>query len=127
MERTDALLKIRPILGIKDNEGTTELEKFQNKVLRPILKFQHELLCFTFLRSPEVIKVKFINKHQDQQERIITDFLKTNQKLKSSIIHSISSLMTIEELEHFYTNKPEYKKRIIAMASRRLVDAFVTG
>ncbi len=124
MERKDALLKLRPVLNINENEGTTEQEKFQNKVLRPLLKFQHDLLCFTFLNAPEVIKFKFNEKHHDQQEKIIVDLLKTNQKLKSHIIHSISNLMTIEELVHFHSYKSDYKKRIIAMVSRRLVDSF---
>jgi len=66
MERTEALIKIRPILNISENEESTEFEKFQNKVLRPLLKFQHDYLCFTFLKTPQVLKVNFINKHQDQ-------------------------------------------------------------
>lgn len=125
MDRTEALLRIRPILNIDDNVETNPTEKFQNMVLRPLLKLQHDFLCFLFLKSPEVNKLNFIQKHKDQQERIIIDFLKSNQKMKASIIQSIVSLMTIEELEQYYTHRSEYNKRIISMASMRLIDGLI--
>ncbi len=36
--------KERPVLTNLVNEGTSDIEKFQNEILRPIIKMQHELL-----------------------------------------------------------------------------------
>ena len=46
-KRTLTILAIRPQLNIAV-DNATEIEKFQNLTLRPILKFQHNLLTFQF-------------------------------------------------------------------------------
>jgi len=125
MSRTNAILQIRPNIKIKNTTESNEFEKFQNKVLRPILKFQHELLCFIFLNSPLILKHKFENKHPDQKRTFIIECLKSNQKLKLQIVQSVVSMMTIIELTHYYSNKSEYQKRIISMATHRLVDGII--
>ena len=125
MSRTNALLQIRPSINTENNTDSTEAESFQNKILRPILKLQHELLCYTFLNTPSVIKQNFILKHEDQKKKYIVECLKSNHKLKSQIVQSIVSLMTIEELAQYYSNKHEYQKRIISMATYRLIDGLM--
>ena len=125
MSRTIALLQIRPNININNTTEDSENEKFQNTVLRPILKLQHELLCFIFLNSPFVLKQHFKNKHEDQKRAFIIECLKSNQKLKSQIVQSVISMMTIEELTHYYSHNSEYQKRIISMASQRLIDGLI--
>ncbi|MDF1698786.1 MAG: hypothetical protein P1U56_23230 [Saprospiraceae bacterium] len=122
MSRDNDLVKLRPVLQITAHEKTSSAEKFQNDVLRPILKFQNDLLCLMFLHTPFVIKKDFSKKHEDQKRSIISDVLKTDQKLKQEIIHCITSLMTIDEYNHFLESKSEYSKRIISMAIQRLKD-----
>jgi hypothetical protein len=125
MSRSNALLQIRPNLNIKITTVGSEPEKFQNTVLRPILKFQHELLCYTFLNSPLILKQHFENKNKDQKRTFIIECLKSNQKLKSQIVQSVVSMMTINELSQYYSRKAEYQKRIISMASMRLIDGLI--
>lgn len=122
MSRKESLLSIRPILHniIEDHSNTVEL--FQNTVLRPILKFQHEQLYFTFIHSSHIAKLNFTQKDNTAKQNIIVHALKSNQKLKDQIIQSILSLMTIDELEQFATQKSEYQKRILSMASQRILD-----
>ena len=125
MSRTNALLHIRPIINIENASDSSEPERFQNKVLRPILKFQHELLCFIFLNSPLILKHKFENKHDDQKRVFIRETLKSDQKLKLQMVQSVISMMTIEELSHYYAQKSEYQKRIISMTIQRLIDGLI--
>ena len=49
-DRTFLLLAIRPNLNTLDKDlNTKEIETFQNDVLRPILKFQNDLLLQIFI------------------------------------------------------------------------------
>ena len=49
MERGRNLIKLRPEIPQADVNGTmTEIEQFQNTTLRPILKFQNDLLSIHF-------------------------------------------------------------------------------
>jgi len=65
MDRRKSILQIRPILNIQHKDESSKAEKFQNDALRPILKLQHELLCFIFLNENSIKKLNFINKHRD--------------------------------------------------------------
>lgn len=125
MDRTQALLSIRPKLSLDGLSQSNKIEQFQNNVLRPILKLQHDYLCFSFLTSSVIIKQKFENKHEDQKKTIIIQHLKSDTKIKSLIVQSIVSMMTIEELKQYQANKTEYKKRIVSMASQRLIDGLI--
>ena len=126
MDREKLIKDIRPDISIDIMPDKSDAEKFQNSVLRPILKFQHELLVFIFLNSPTVIKKGFLQKHEDQKEQIIVNILKVDQKLKSEIIHSVTSLMTLDELKMYLENKSELSKRIVSMTIQRLKDALIT-
>lgn len=126
MDRSHSLHQIRPEISIEKNSQSRDSEQFQNEVLRPILKFQHDFLCFSYLNNPSIVKAGFSQKHKDQQIDMIIDALKSNHKLKAEIIHAITSMMTIEELKHFHYNKSEYSKRIISMASQRLMDGLIS-
>ena len=126
MDRTAILLATRPTITIEESANCNESERFQNNVLRPILKLQHDLLCFSLLESPLIKKQNFKIKHKDQQKAIIINNLKTNTKLKSFVVHSITSMMTIDELKQYHSNTSEYKKRIISMATHRLIDGLIS-
>jgi hypothetical protein len=125
VDRKSALLQIRPNIKIEIHSEYSDDEIFQNKVLRPILKFQHELICFIFTKAPSVLKKSFEQKSDDQKRNIIVDTIKSDHKLKSQIVDSITSLMTLEELAQFHANKSEYHKRIISMAAQRLIDGLI--
>ena len=53
--------KERPILPDLINEATTEIESFQNKTLRPIIKMQHDLLILSFQNYLVKRKIDFLN------------------------------------------------------------------
>ena len=53
--------KERPILSDLVNAGTSDVEKFQNEVIRPIIKMQHNLLIAFFESYVQQRKIDFIS------------------------------------------------------------------
>ena len=51
--------KERPIIADLVNEGTSYIEKFQNEVIRPIIKMQHDLLIGSLINYLKKRKVDF--------------------------------------------------------------------
>jgi hypothetical protein len=56
------------------------------------------------------------------KKTIITDIMKNDQKLKDQIEASVFSLMTVSELEFYFENRSEIKRRINTMVNERLID-----
>lgn len=94
------------------------VELFQNKVLRPILKFQHEFV------------IEFINqrldhhfpnwKNMDQKDAIRkAESLMKEAITRNTLIGAVIGLATLEELKTYHLHENEYKRRIVAMACKR--------
>jgi len=125
MERDKHLINLRPPIDNILLDTTEEIERFQNKTLRPILKFQNELFIMLFLNSIFIKKMDFHKKDETAKVRIIKDTLKKDNKLKDAILYSVIALMTTEELTYLYTSNSSIKKRITSMVTERLIDQLV--
>ena len=62
MSRYTLIKACRPVVEINKNKNILETEKFQNEVLRPILKFQNKLLIALFINTCK--KSKCTRHHQ---------------------------------------------------------------
>ncbi len=120
-ERDMRLIEIRPELEISD-PGTLDSERFQNNTLRPILKFQNAIILAQFKKYLSKFKTAFNAYNQNAQRSYIEDVLKTDPKIKNSLIASVVSLMTLEEYEYYCANKIDANKRIVQMLTGRLKD-----
>jgi hypothetical protein len=94
--RTEQLLDLRPQLNL-EVKNSTEIEKFQNSTLRPILKFQHDLFILQFQY-----------------------YIKTDNHFKNELIGMVIGLFTSEELDFFRMNESELKRRISEMVIQRI-------
>lgn len=122
-DRNQTLLAIRPnIETIKDSLNTTDIETFQNKVLRPILKFQNPLLLHLFVHYANQYKGAFFKLSSQQQLDYIHQSLSTNQRFKSKLIGTVIGLFTVEEHAYYSQNSSALNKRIISMSIQRLQD-----
>lgn len=66
----DPKKQIRPtISSIQPKENISIEEKFQNEVLRPIIKMQHELIIASFEHHLILNKIR-ISEQSDSQKRI---------------------------------------------------------
>jgi NAD-specific glutamate dehydrogenase len=102
--------------------GTLQSEQFQNTTLRPILKFQNGIILAQFKKYLAKFKPTFNAYNQSAQRNYIEDVLKTDPKIKNSLIASVVSMMTLDEYEFYCTNKIDANKRIVQMLTQRLKD-----
>jgi hypothetical protein len=114
---------IRPILTF-EIEAQTEIEKFQNIVLRPILKMQHDLLVEIFKQYCEKRKNVF-EKLSDKEKAIyIEQAVKRDMKFKHYLEGIITGMFTLEEYEKFMEKEEELTKRLVNMLIQRLQSVY---
>ena len=120
-DRTFLLLAIRPNLNTLDKDlNTKEIETFQNDVLRPILKFQNDLLLQIFIDYVKQYKGVFFKLSNHEKMSYIQEALSSNQRLRSLILGTIVGLFTLEDYSYYRLNLSELNKRIVALVIKRL-------
>lgn len=118
MNRDDMIKDLRPALQLK--QGLSEVERFQNEVLRPILKFQNDLLL--------MLTKHYLNRHyknfnalkSSAQETILIQASKQDPEFRNQMIYPVVSLLTIEEIKVYHLHRAEINKRIAQMATERV-------
>jgi hypothetical protein len=120
-DRTSSLLVIRPNIDTIDKSlKTKDIEAFQNNVLRPILKFQNDLLLQLFIDYANQYKGVFFKLSDHEKLSYIQQALSTNQRLRSLILGTIVGLFTVEDFGYYKLNSSALNKRIITMTIQRL-------
>ncbi|HAP31024.1 MAG TPA: glyoxalase [Flavobacteriales bacterium] len=119
--RTSSLLAIRPNIDTIDKSlKTKDVEAFQNNVLRPILKFQNDLLLQIFIDYTNQYKGVFFKLSDHEKLSYIQQALSTNQRLRSLILGTIVGLFAVEDFGYYKLNSSALNKRIITMTIQRL-------
>lgn len=108
---------------IKPN--TKELERFQNEVLRPILKQQHDLLLQSFRTYLQKRKIVFERISTEQKEKHIQSILSKDIAFKNMQVGMIVGRFTTEEFQLFNEHASEYSRRILQMLKKRLKDTLL--
>ena len=120
-DRTSSLLVIRPNIDTIDKSlKTKDIEAFQNNVLRPILKFQNDLLLQIFIDYANQYKGVFFKLSDHEKLSYIQQALSTNQRLRSLILGTIVGLFTVEDFGYYKLNSSALNKRTITMTIQRL-------
>ena len=120
-DRTSSLLAIRPNIDtINKSLKTKEAEAFQNNVLRPILKFQNDLLLQIFIEYTNQNKGVFFKLANQEKLSYIQQALSTNQRFRSLILGTIVGLFSVEDFVFYKLNSSALNKRIITMTIQRL-------
>lgn len=96
-------------------------EVFQNSVLRPILKLQHDLLVEIFKNACNDKKVSFEGLSKDQMVEKAISFMKLDKDLKQDFRAVVFGQFTVDEFGFYKKNKKEVNKRILQMARERVV------
>lgn len=120
--RTTQLIQIRPNLDLAT--ATTEMEQFQNNTLRPILKFQNQLILHLFRNF---IDKRFRKKKNtfdgmdiSDQNIFITNAMKTDVRLKNIFLGIVLGHFTVEELTFYQKHESEINRRITSLLIQRL-------
>lgn len=116
--------KVRPKLPVALTEGELkEEELFQNMVLRPVIKMQHDLLIMR-------VKSHFISKrvlfnvmdNKKRTEAIIQAF-QSDHNLKKEIQGMIIGQLTVLEFQQYLKIERSLNKRIVQMVRNRMIDS----
>jgi len=122
MNRSEKLLSCRPKILIDDAKKSTPEEDFQNRVIRPILKFQNDLFLQMFVRTCERYKINFEALTKQEQEAHIDRLFQKDVKFKAVFTGAVISLFTVEEYEVYAAQQNHFNKRITQMLLERLKD-----
>lgn len=115
-------LSIRPhIKSISKTENQSPEENFQNKVLRPILKLQHDLLVLFFESHTLKKKICFTDLSTLKKKALIDDIFKKDSQFKIELRGLIMGHFTTEEYKTYQKMTAEVNKRIMSMAKERLL------
>ena len=117
--------KVRPVLKNLINSNTSLIEKFQNEVLRPIIKMQNNLLITFFKNYIKNRKIEFNKLGVEFQEKKINSILTKDINFKNILIGSIIGHLEENEIEIYFKSKTEINKRIIQIIKQRLQDNFI--
>ncbi|MFB9057707.1 glyoxalase [Mariniflexile ostreae] len=120
--RQDYLKKIRPhITSAKTHDMMSSEERFQNLVLRPIIKFQSDLLVAVFknyITKHKNIYYEYpLEKRMDYIENAIQKDIKFRNALKGTII----GLFTVAEYQMYIENASALNKRMMQIIKERLI------
>jgi hypothetical protein len=121
MQRPDqTLIDLRPLVPTEIDKAS-EIEQFQNDILRPILKFQHELFIAES-RSNQILNRCFQKETIDGKRTEIKQVFSKNAHVKYLMIGMVTGLMTTEEFQKYQLHKSEYDKRLSNMLIERIMD-----
>ena len=107
-------------LSISKIENFSAVEKFQNDVLRPIIKLQHDLLLSYFEEYLKRNKIIINELEQIRMKGLIQKLFKTNNRLKIELRGLIIGLFTIDEFKEYSSQSSNLNKRINNIIEQRI-------
>lgn len=116
--------KVRPKLpdALTDGELKEE-ELFQNMVLRPLIKMQHDLLIMRVKSHFSSKRVLFnVMDNKKRTEAIIQAF-QSDHNLKKEIQGMITGQLSLVEFQQYLQMERSLNKRIIQMVRNRMIDS----
>ena len=116
------LKSIRPeILSATINDLMSTDERFQNLVLRPIIKFQNDLLIEVFRNYITKHKSVFYDLSLEKRMVYIVNAIQKDMKLRNSMKGMIIGHFTVEEYGIYIENSSALNKRMMNMVKERLL------
>lgn len=125
MQNQNNKIELRPIIStIIKNDSQSLEEKFQNEILRPILKLQNDLIFCFFKTYLEEKKIKFNQFPRLKKIEKIEKIFNTDSSFKAELRGFIIGMLTSFEYKQYVESKKELNKRISTMAKERIISYF---
>ena len=105
-------------LGVDFLDTLTD-EAFQNNTLRPILKFQNDLLLQVFINYVVKQKGLFFTLSPDKKEKYIENVIQKDIKFRNALKGIIIGLFTIEDYALYIKNSSNLNKRMMTLLIER--------
>ncbi|WP_298555690.1 glyoxalase [uncultured Algibacter sp.] len=116
------LKSIRPeILSTTINDSMSTDERFQNLVLRPIIKFQNDLFVEVFRNYIKKHKSVFYDLSLEKRMIYIENAIQKDMKLRNSMKGMIIGQFTVEEYLIYIENSSALNKRMMNIVKQRLL------
>lgn len=116
------LKNIRPdISKAKITNSMSSEERFQNLVLRPVIKLQNDLFVVVFKNYISKHKMMFQELSLEKQLLFIENAVTKDIKFRNALKGIVLGLFTVEEYVIYTQNSSALNKRIIQMIKERLI------
>ena len=120
--RTDSLQKLRPeIKAAKTSATTSAQETFQNKTLRPIIKFQHPLLLALVKKHMKKRNQNLKALSNEKLAALLESSFDKDVQLRQLIKGLVLGLFTQEEFLRYSQNDSDIHKRILQICKERVL------
>jgi hypothetical protein len=124
-ERDLSVVKsILPIVIYDKSLDSNEIESFQNSVIRPILKFQNQLLNELVLERVTNLNARFKLLSNEEQEAFILSNVKKDIALRNQLIGVVLAFFNQDEFKVYSLYNKELSKRIVEMIVQRVLDQY---
>ena len=116
--------KVRPKLPDAITEGELkEEELFQNMVLRPVIKMQHDLLIMRLKSHLNSKRARFNVMDNEKRTEAIIQAFQNDHNLKKEIQGMIIGQLSLAEFQLYLKSERSFNKRIIQIVRNRMIDS----
>ena len=120
------MVKVRPKLPDAITEGELkEEELFQNMVLRPVIKMQHDLLIMRVKSHFSSKRILFNVMDNKKRTAAIIKAFQSDHYLKKEIQGMITGQLSLAEFQQYLKSERSINKRIIQMVRNRMIDSLL--
>lgn len=112
------LLALRPDIATEPTENPAE--QFQNQVLRPILKFQHERIIAIFQHHILKRKVPLAGMAPDDQKNYVEKAFQKDLALRNQLVGVVLGLLADAEWGTFIESERELSRRMHDLLIQRI-------
>ncbi len=121
--RDFSIIELRPqILSAKISPDMSAEEYFQNKVLRPVIKLQNDLILEVFKNYIKKNKNVFYEIKLEERIRYIENSIQKDIKFRNSLKGIIVGQFTIDEYKTYTENSSALNKRMMNLLIKRIQD-----
>ena len=122
MKRSESISQFRSPISIDTDKISLELEQFQNSCLRPILKFQNDILVSYFKSNINLISIP---ESTSELEKLVKNRLQKDLITRNTLLGMTIGLLHDEELTFYMSHKNELNKRLVVMLTQRITDNLI--
>ena len=122
MKRSESISQFRSPISIDTDKISLELEQFQNSCLRPILKFQNDILVSYFKSNINLISIP---ESTSELKNLVKNRLQKDLITRNTLLGMIIGLLHDEELTFYMSYKNELNKRLVVMLTQRITDNII--
>ena len=122
MKRSESISLLRSPISIDTDKISLELEQFQNSCLRPILKFQNDILVSYFKSNINLISIP---ESTSELENLVKNRVQKDLITRNTLLGMTIGLLHDEELTFYMSHKNELNKRLVVMLTQRITDNLI--